>query len=171
MRSTDCRSVFLATLSAYIRGSGSAYRNSCSRVKRRGMVKLQAPQSPASMPPIFCTRAQTQHPCGQIELERERDGCFARFFLIYSTVSVTTQAKRMNSHRDMNPTRRGLRWLVHMLHLIGREDSRRGPAITRKRHTAPASFVPADACPPLDVSLIGRLALAGPVSRFRCRAG
>jgi hypothetical protein len=75
------------------------------------------------MPPIFSPAAQTQHPCGQIELERDRDGCFA-FILIYATVSATVQVKRVDSHRDMNSRHgRRLRWFIRLLRLIGREGS------------------------------------------------
>jgi hypothetical protein len=78
------------------------------------------------MPPIFSPAAQTQHPCGQIELQRDRDGCFA-FILIYATVSVTIHVKRVDPHRDMNPrSGRGLRWLIRLLRLIGHEGSQYG---------------------------------------------
>jgi hypothetical protein len=43
--------------------------------------------------------------------------------------------------------------------------------IIGKRHTEPASFVPADPCLPLDVSLIGWLGLAVLVSVLRCHPG
>ena len=92
------------------------------------------------MPPIFSTGAQTQHPCGKIELERDRESCFPRFFLIYATVRLTTQVRRVNAHRDMNPCHdRGLRWLVRLLRLIGREGSRYGlPSLERDtRHPLP----------------------------------
>jgi hypothetical protein len=76
------------------------------------------------MPPIFSPAAQTQHPCRKIELERDREGCFTRFFLIYARVSVTIQVRRVNAHRDMNSrSGRGLRWLIRLLRLIGREGS------------------------------------------------
>jgi hypothetical protein len=75
-----------------------------------------------SMTPIFDTRAQTRHPCGQAE--RNQHLWAARFLLIYCTVSATIQVKRVNAHHDMNPHRgQGLRWLVRLLHLIGREGS------------------------------------------------
>ena len=84
------------------------------------------------MPPVVSARAQTQHPCGQIKPEPNRDGCVALYFLIYSTVSVTTQAKRGNAHRDMNSRRDwGLRWLVRLLRLIGCEGSRNGLPMER----------------------------------------
>ena len=79
------------------------------------------------MPPIFSTRAQTQHPCGQLELqvERDRDGCVARFLLIYCDYNM--QSERVNSHRNMDPRLdRGLRWLMRLLYLIRREGSRYG---------------------------------------------
>ena len=74
------------------------------------------------MPFIVSAGAQTQHPCGQIKPEPDRNGCVALYFLIYSTVSVTTQVKRVNAYRDMNSRRhdRGLRWLVRLLRLVGR---------------------------------------------------
>ena len=78
-----------------------------------------------SMPSIFSTRAQTRHPCGQVE--RDRDPGAARFLLIYRTVSATIQVKRVNAHHDMNPRRgQGLRWVLRLLHLIEHEDSRYG---------------------------------------------
>jgi hypothetical protein len=76
------------------------------------------------MPPIFSTAVQTQHPCGQIELQPDRDSCFACCFLIYSTVSVAMHVKRVNTHRDMNSRHgRRLRWFIRLLRLIGREGS------------------------------------------------
>jgi hypothetical protein len=73
-----------------------------------------------SVPPIFSTGVQTQHPCRQIE--RYRDFCAAPCLLAYCTVSVTMQVKRVDAHHDMNPSHfRGLRWLVRLLRLIRRE--------------------------------------------------
>ena len=82
------------------------------------------------------TGAQTQRPCGQIELAPDREGCAAPFLLIYFIVSVTTQAKRVNAHRNMNPSRdRGRRWLVRLLHLIERKGSQHGPpSLERDAH-------------------------------------
>jgi hypothetical protein len=89
------------------------------------------------MPPIFSTRAQTQHPCRQIQLERDPDGRITSFFQIYSTVSVVMQVKRVNTHRNMNPRHgRGLRWLLRLLHLIGREGSRYGLPSLEETHNA-----------------------------------
>ena len=78
-----------------------------------------------SMSPIFGTRAQTRHPCGQVECNQ--DLWVARFLLICCTVSATIQVKRVNTHHDMNPRRgQGLRWVLRLLHLIEHEDSRYG---------------------------------------------
>jgi hypothetical protein len=90
------------------------------------------------MLPIFSSRAQTNiHGGKQIELhiERDRNGGVARFLLIYAIVSVTIKVKGVNAHHDVNPDRiRWLRWLVRLLHLIGREGSRRElPSL--ERHT------------------------------------
>jgi hypothetical protein len=75
-----------------------------------------------SVPPTISTGAQTQHPCRQ--MKRDRDLCAARFLLRNRTVSATMQVKRVNAHHDMNPRLgRGLRCLVRLLHLIGREGS------------------------------------------------
>ena len=88
-----------------------------------------------SMPPIFSTRAQTQHPGRQPECECEcnRDDCLARFLLAYSIVSQTIRVKTVNSHRDMNPwCARRLRCLIPLFRLIGYEGSRYGlPSLER----------------------------------------
>ena len=123
------------------------------------------------MPPIFSsTGAQTRHPRGQIELEPDRDSCATPFLLIYYIMRVTIHVEGVNAHRDMNSRDdRGLGGLVRLLHLIGRQVHDMDYHHWKETHTAP--FAPADPCPPLDVSLIGWHALAGLVSKLRCRAG
>ena len=66
------------------------------------------------MAPIFSTRAQTQHPCGQ--LERNRDERVASLLLMYSAVSVTVQVNRMSAYRDIH-SRHGRR-LSHIVRLL-----------------------------------------------------
>jgi len=90
-----------------------------------------------SMPSISSTRAQTQHPRRQPECKCkckcDRDGYIARFLLIYCTISLTTQVRTVNSHRDMD-TRHGrrLRCVIASLHLMGRENSGYGlPSLER----------------------------------------